>query len=59
MGNFSYCVLQVKDLFVELKVECNVVELDLIGKMGQTRVNVTKSSSEQINLFYLLLGMSE
>lgn len=25
--------LQVKDLFKELNVECNVVELDLIGKM--------------------------
>lgn len=24
---------QVKDLFKELRVECNVVELDLIGKV--------------------------
>lgn len=31
--SFSRLSLQVKDLFKELKVECNVVELDLIGKM--------------------------
>lgn len=27
-----HVLLQVKNLFKELKVECNVVELDLIGK---------------------------
>lgn len=27
-----YLCFQVKDLFKELKVECNVVELDLMGK---------------------------
>lgn len=31
--SFSHLSLQVKDLFKELKIECNVVELDLIGKV--------------------------
>lgn len=32
MAPMSACC-QVKDLFKELQVECNVVELDLIGKI--------------------------
>lgn len=32
MAPMSVCC-QVKDLFKELQVECNVVELDLIGKI--------------------------
>lgn len=30
---WMFVCFQVKDLFKELKVECNVVELDLIGKI--------------------------